>query len=120
MDPPSFTAVDDVALDQDFDFGPIPMLLVSSFYINYIVEDCGTGMTLLEGTYDQSNASTVLVLRERAGTPGLSGTFDLSFSGREIRGIPSDVSGGFLEQLLEANFPEEGGTCIYMYTFHAV
>ena len=108
---PGLTAVDNVELDHDFDFGPIPMLLVSSFYINYIVENCGVGMTLLEGTYDQSNTSNVEVFRERAATPGLSGTFDLSFGGREIRQIPADASDNFLEELLEANFPEEGGMC---------
>ena len=94
-------------METNFDFGPIPKLVVSSFQINYTVEDCGSGMTLLEGV--QSDSSAVLVERTQAGTPGVSGTFDLSFNGRKIRGIPSDVPASTLDQLLEANFPEEGG-----------
>ena len=48
--------------------------------------------------------------RVQAGTPGITGTFDLSFSGREIRGLPADVSADTLKQLLNANYPNEGGT----------
>ena len=108
-DPPIVMATDALTPHQEFSFNPIPMLVVSVFHVNYTVENCGAGMTLLEGRYDQSNSSNVLVSRVQAGTPGLSGTFDLSFSGRSIRGLPADVSGSLLEELLEANFPEEGG-----------
>ena len=97
-------------------FGPIPKLVVSSFQVNYTVENCGSGMTLLEGSYDQSDSSDmidqsdVIVERIQAGTPGITGTFDLSFNGREIRGLSADISASLLDQLLEANFPDEGGT----------
>lgn len=96
-------------MEQDLYFGPIPMLVVSSFQVNYTVENCGSGISLLEGNYDQSNSSEVLVQRVQSGTPGITGTFDLSFNGRLIRGLPADIPGLNLDQVLEANFPNEGG-----------
>ena len=96
-------------LDLNISFGPIPTLVMSSFQISYTVENCGVGMPLLDGVSDQSNSSIVNVTRIQAGTPGITGTFDLSFDGREIRGIPADVTAATLDQLLEANYPSEGG-----------
>lgn len=108
--PPRVTEVDvGSGVDLELEFGSIPMLIVSSFQVNYTVENCGSGMSLLQGNYDQSDLSNVLVHRIQSGTPGITGTFDLSFNGRKIQGIPADISGANLEQLLEVNFPEEGG-----------
>ena len=98
-------------MDLDSLFDPIPMLLVSSFQVNYTVEDCGSGMPLL-----YSSNSAVEIERVMAGSPGISGTFDLSFSGRTIRRVPAEISASVLEQLLESNFPEEGG----MFGTHGV
>lgn len=101
-------------LDLNTSFGPIPMLIVSSFQVSYTVVNCGSGMPLLEATVSQPNSS--VVTRLQAGTPGITGTFDLSFNGRNMRGIPADVTAAVLEQLLEINFPNEGGMC----TLHVV
>lgn len=98
-------------VDLEFDFGPIPMLIVSTFQVDYTVENCGSGISLLRGTYNQP--WDVLIHRIQSGTPGVGGTFDLSFNGRTIRGIPADVSSTVLDQLLETNFPDEGGTYIF-------
>lgn len=100
-------------VDLEFDFGPIPMLIVSTFQVNYTVENCGSGISLLRGNYDQLDSWDVLIQRLQSGTPGVAGTFDLSFNGRTIRGIPADVSNTLLDQLLETNFPDEGGTYIF-------
>ena len=95
------------SLSNNLTLGPIPRLVVSEFQITYTAVNCGSGMTLIEG--DQSDSSEVLVERVQAGTPGITGTFDLSFSGREIRGLPADVSADTLKQLLNANYRNEGG-----------
>ena len=107
--PPLLTETNTPALETSNGFGPIPMLEVSSFQISYTVENCGYGMPLLEGTYDQSDSPAVNITREQAGTPGISGTFDLSFNGREIRRLAAEVPASQLDQILEANFPNEGG-----------
>ena len=95
------------SLSMNFTLGPIPRLVVSTFQISYTVVDCGAGMTLIQG--DQSDSSNVINERLQTGTPGVAGTFDLSFNGREIRGIPADILSHTLEQVLEENFPNEGG-----------
>ena len=91
-------------------FGPIPRLVVSTFQITYTVVNCGVGLTLIEG--DQSDSSSVITKLVQAGTPGVTGTFDLSFQGREIRGVPADIASDRLEGLLETNFPDEGGKAV--------
>ena len=108
--PPDLLETGNDSLSQNLSFGPIPRLVVSTFQVRYTVIDCGAGMTLIEG--DQSDSSAVVAERMQAGTPGITGTFDLSFNGREIRGLPADIAAGTLEQLLEANFPNEGGNYV--------
>ena len=92
-------------------FGPIPRLFVSTFQINYTAVDCGTGIPLLTGLYD--DMTSVSVERVAAGSEGISGKFSLSFGGRTLRTIQADISAYNLEQLLEINFPGEGGLCPY-------
>ena len=91
-------------------FGPIPRLAVSTFQITYTVVNCGVRLTLIEG--DQSDSSSVITKLVQAGTPGVTGTFDLSFQGREIRGVPADIASDRLEGLLETNLPDEGGKAV--------
>ena len=111
--PPTLLEIDaSSGVDLELDFGPIPMLIVSTFQVNYIVENCVSGMSLLQGNYNQFESWDVLIQRLQSGTPGVGGTFDLSFNGRNIRGIPADISNSLLDQLLETNFPDEGGTYI--------
>lgn len=95
-------------------FDSIPMvsisyqLILASFNVSYIVNNCEVGLPLLSGSYDNLDYD-VMVERLTAGSPAISGTFDLSFNGRTIQSISADTSRSLLEQLLEANFPEEGG-----------
>lgn len=117
--PPSLLMIEEssgLGLDDDFNFGPIPRLIVSSFQVSYTVENCGSGMTLIQGV--QSDSSYVIVNQTQSGAPGITGTFDLSFNGREIRGIPSDITATTLDQLLEANFPGEGGMYIQILSLN--
>ena len=93
-------------------FGPIPRLFVSTFQINYTAVDCGTGISLLTGLY--GDMTPVSVERVAAGSEGISGNFTLSFGGRTLRTIQADISAYDLEQLLEINFPGEGGLCPYL------
>ena len=83
-------------------------LILASFNVSYIVNDCEVGLPLISGSYDNLDYD-VMVERLTAGSPAISGTFDLSFNGRMIQSISADASRSLLEQLLEANFPEEGG-----------
>ena len=83
-------------------------LILASFQVSYIVNNCEVGLPLLLGSYDNLDYD-VMVERLTAASPAISGTFDLSFNGRTIQSISADTSTSLLEQLLEANFPEEGG-----------
>ena len=96
-----------------FDAIPAPnisyQLQLATFQVKYMVDNCAVGIPLSLARYNEDSNYDVMVERLEAGSPPITGTFDLSFNGRTIRGIRSDVSKNDLDALLEQNYPEEGG-----------
>ena len=81
-------------------------LLLASFTIQFEVHHCGHQMPLMNIT---NNGTAVQVGRLASGSPPVTGTFDLSFNGETIRGIPVNVTAARMKEILENGFPDQGG-----------
>ena len=86
-------------------------LQLGVFSITYAVQNCATGIPRISSYFSLPEMEDVMANTERVsrGSPAIGGVFDLEFRGMEIRSIPFDVEGPKLEQILELNFPDEGG-----------
>ncbi len=87
-------------------------VIVANFSVTYVVDDCRHGISLIQGNYvieGHEETLSIWVERAAAGTPPVTGTFDLTFNGQTIGNIDAEISEDVMENLLEINFFEEGG-----------
>lgn len=85
-------------------------LLVANFSVTYVVDDCQYGISLIQGNHTIGDeVQRTWIERTATGTPPVTGTFSLTFNGRTISNIDAQTTGGELQNLLNANFFEEGG-----------
>ena len=94
------------------------VMIIATHTITYTVDNCGYGISLLEGYYEgrlENEPVKVDITRVANGSLPVDGTFEVSIGGVTVRNIAADVSGSDLEFFLEANFPEEEGMYITCY-----
>ena len=80
------------------------------YNITYDVDNCITGIPLISANIPLNGMDTMTsVERTAQGSPSVGGEFDLEYKERRIRNIPFNIAAVELEQVLELNFPDEGG-----------
>ena len=92
------------------------VMTIATHTVTYTVEDCDSGISLLEGCYDvqleefENEHIRVDIERVGEGSPPVEGAFEVSINGVTLENIDADVSPDVLDFFLEVNYPEEGGT----------
>ena len=87
-------------------------LQMIDYTITYTVENCVTGLPLVT----ISGSEQVIVTRVSAGSPAVTGTFDVTFEGRTTYDISASTEAADIKEALESNFGSvfdvsRGGSC---------